>query len=316
MGSSINLHTFIQRLGLRDYGITWQGYKFQHEAVKKLYRIELAALFAIKVQQKLNRQEPDLFDQELNILLAHYGPQIWPTGTANRDHLLQPTGDSSYPSQLEYPRDTKILKDGLRGMILARQRYPKFDPDSVITRTRRHSILFPQGKPSRAVRPTGPRKDTIDTSHVPHSAPEMLGSESSIGTSSALEPSAVTSTRSLPEDPEASKVPFLVGVYLYSETITEKMSQGQVAKNPIWIEFPGSWISADYWFSEVNRAFGADCMHMVFSLIGHSQLQNVRVDQGHPDAQKSFNGVIDTICNAGLTVLGEYPLLEVYVGYS
>lgn len=209
------------------------------------------------------------------------------------------------------------LKDCLRGIILARQKHRSFDPDGTIARARQDSILFPRGAPSSAVQPTRPRKDTIDTSHFPYPAPEILGSESSIGPSSALEQSAVASrTRSRPEDPEASKVPFLIGIYLYSDTITEKMSQGQVAMNPIWVEFPGSWITANYWFSRISRALGDKCMYMVFSLLGHSELQNVRVDRGHPEAQKTLNGIIDTICDAGLTVLGEYPLLEVYVGYS
>jgi hypothetical protein len=103
---SLPLHVFVQRLGLRDCAPGWHGYQFKHEAVKKLYKTELSVLFGILVQQKLDRLDPDLFDQELETLLAHYGPQIWPTGPADRDHLLLPTEGSPYPSQLQYPRDT------------------------------------------------------------------------------------------------------------------------------------------------------------------------------------------------------------------
>lgn len=83
--------------------------KFDHPAIKHLYKIEITHLFArlfLDDGKTLKRDDPLLFEKELDDLLAEYGPKIWPEiGKGDRSHLRQADEDSYYPADLVYPKN-------------------------------------------------------------------------------------------------------------------------------------------------------------------------------------------------------------------
>jgi hypothetical protein len=74
-----------------------------------VYRVELPVLFGRLLRDEspiLNRDNPLLFEEELDDLLQEYGPQVWPElGAGSRDHLREPQEGTPYTSDLVYPRD-------------------------------------------------------------------------------------------------------------------------------------------------------------------------------------------------------------------
>ncbi|KAH3981000.1 hypothetical protein HBH51_050050 [Parastagonospora nodorum] len=117
-----SVHAELQSLGLRSYNTSARAV-FKHEAVNRLYREELPSLFRILVRDQgstLDRDDPALFDKDLDQLLREYGPLIWP-GEGNRDHLLTARVGTPYESDLVYPRDSTVLKSRLRRNILAKK---------------------------------------------------------------------------------------------------------------------------------------------------------------------------------------------------
>ncbi|KAF2473176.1 uncharacterized protein BDR25DRAFT_341326 [Lindgomyces ingoldianus] len=137
---------YIEALGLRTFGkevedptVIVKRPKFNNEYVRRLYKIELLALWGLLLRDEgttLDRDDPDLFDEELDDVLEEYGPRIWPkSASANRSHLRTPHPGSLYPKELVYPRDKKVLKQHLRSIILCKKdNSPNRDVDALINK--------------------------------------------------------------------------------------------------------------------------------------------------------------------------------------
>lgn len=98
------VHAHLKALGLRtqNTGATLTRPVFASKVVLRLYREEVGALFGILCRDGLDREDPNLFDAELDALLADLGPLIWPKpGEGDRQYLRD-------DSDLEYPRDTAV----------------------------------------------------------------------------------------------------------------------------------------------------------------------------------------------------------------
>jgi hypothetical protein len=98
------VHAHLEALGLRtlNTSVLLTRPVFASKTVYRLYRKEVGALFGILCRDKLDRDDPDLFDAELETLLADLGPLIWPKpGEGDRQCLRD-------DSDLEYPRDTAV----------------------------------------------------------------------------------------------------------------------------------------------------------------------------------------------------------------
>jgi hypothetical protein len=108
------VHKEVERLGLRTHNrdSNTTRPKFQNAAVIRMYRQEMNYLFAVLCVGEgsvLSRNDPQLFDKELNDLLKEFGPLIWPMpGEGSRDHLRQPQADTLYKEELVYPRDSAV----------------------------------------------------------------------------------------------------------------------------------------------------------------------------------------------------------------
>lgn len=107
----------VELLGLQSYGTTPKSRKrpcpvFRYKPVIELYKIELPSLFGLLHRNEgpvHDRNDPRLFDKELETLLTIFGPQIWPEiGHGSREHLRKPQEDTLYTSDLVYPRDSAM----------------------------------------------------------------------------------------------------------------------------------------------------------------------------------------------------------------
>jgi hypothetical protein len=85
---------------------------FRHGAVLRLYKSEIPSNFGILLRDGgsiLSRDDPKLFDEELETLLESYGPRIWPNiGGGDREHHLDPQPGTMYDSEIVYPRDKRM----------------------------------------------------------------------------------------------------------------------------------------------------------------------------------------------------------------
>lgn len=166
---SMRVHEEIERLGLRVYNnnnsvSTNTRPVFKNADVLRLYRLEIPALFGILLRDEgsvLSREDPNLFDKELDKVLEEFGPLVWPVsgGEGSRDHLRVPQENTLYTKELIYPQDTaqyvltaiairKLtlyrLKDGLRNLILAKKARPDIDVQALIEKRHKdaHMKLF------------------------------------------------------------------------------------------------------------------------------------------------------------------------------
>ncbi|KAF2111724.1 hypothetical protein BDV96DRAFT_581664 [Lophiotrema nucula] len=145
---------YIEALGLRTYGKELEDPKvlvrrpvFKHEDVLRLYRKEIPALFGQLLRDErdgghtLNRDDPNLFDRELEVLLTELGPRIWPEpGKGDRSHLREPKRDSMYEMELSYPRDKSVLKGYIRNIILSKSSRSDINIEALINKEgERHS---------------------------------------------------------------------------------------------------------------------------------------------------------------------------------
>lgn len=108
------IHEYVELLGLQTYGHEEVKRRpvFRSKPVIELYKTELTLLFGLLHSDQgaaHDRNDPLLFDQELNTLLKTFGPQIWPElGQGSRGHLLKPQVGTLYTSDLVYPRDNAM----------------------------------------------------------------------------------------------------------------------------------------------------------------------------------------------------------------
>jgi hypothetical protein len=106
-----SVHEQLDRLGLRTYNTAWNNGRvvLKHKAALQLYHQELPSLFGILLRDEgtiLSRQDPQLFDKELEELLQEFGPLIWPeVGKGSREHLFDALAGTLYESDLIYPHD-------------------------------------------------------------------------------------------------------------------------------------------------------------------------------------------------------------------
>jgi hypothetical protein len=110
---------YVESLGLQTFGREREDPShivrkpiFTYEPVIALYKVELQALSGRFIRDKkqgtlLDRSSTNLFSEELDVLLANYGPLIWPEpGRGSRRHLREPQEGTRYPHDLIYPRDS------------------------------------------------------------------------------------------------------------------------------------------------------------------------------------------------------------------
>jgi hypothetical protein len=85
---------------------------FRHDAVLRLYKLEIPHLFGILLRDEgsiLSREDPKLLEEELETLLQTHGPRIWPKIVGgDRQHLLKPQAGTVYESKVVYPRNKNI----------------------------------------------------------------------------------------------------------------------------------------------------------------------------------------------------------------
>ncbi|KAF2738115.1 hypothetical protein EJ04DRAFT_574090 [Polyplosphaeria fusca] len=140
MGGRVN--ELIEALGLRTFGaelhdpaVVVKRPKFLHDDVIQLFKKEIPALFGTLVKNEgatLDRNNLNLFDKELDDLLAVFGPKIWPElGHGDRTHLRQPSSDSHYKTPLVYPKDRDLLKKHIRNIILSKKSRPDTDATKI-----------------------------------------------------------------------------------------------------------------------------------------------------------------------------------------
>jgi hypothetical protein len=117
LNRATGVHAQLESLGLQTYNDTSGGVVtraiFKFEPVKRLYKIEISALFGILIRDEaiLDREDPKLFDEELEKLLLEYGPVVWPVpGEGSRDHLCTAQMGTLYEADLVHPHDSAILK--------------------------------------------------------------------------------------------------------------------------------------------------------------------------------------------------------------
>lgn len=97
--------------------------RFRHRPSAKLYKVKISGLFHkldSDNEGKYTRSDPLLFDKELDLILAQFGPEIWPDKEP-RPHLRVPDATSRYDRNLYYPQDKEILKVRIREVILAKR---------------------------------------------------------------------------------------------------------------------------------------------------------------------------------------------------
>lgn len=107
----IGVTEILETLGLKDHSTSRQRTRavFVYEPLLRLYKLEIPSLFGLLLRDEgtfLDRDDPALFQVELEKLLIEFGPRIWPLpGQGPRDHLLKPSESSLYTSDLVYPKD-------------------------------------------------------------------------------------------------------------------------------------------------------------------------------------------------------------------
>jgi hypothetical protein len=108
------VHAQLKALGLRTCNSEQQPARavFEAEAVNRLYKHEISALFGILCRDQgtvLDRNDPLLFDKDLDKLLIEFGPLIWPRlGEGDRKHLHEAQAGTTYDTNLSYPRDAAV----------------------------------------------------------------------------------------------------------------------------------------------------------------------------------------------------------------
>jgi len=144
------VYAHLEGLGLQTLNDSSAGVKnraiFTFQPVIRLYKLKIPALFGVLLRDEaiLDRDDPKLFDDELETLLREFGPFVWSVpGEGSRDHLRTAQTGTLYVTDIIYPRDAAILKDRLRGLILSKRSNHGTDIQALIDKTH-HVIMHPK----------------------------------------------------------------------------------------------------------------------------------------------------------------------------
>jgi hypothetical protein len=320
------VHAELQSLGLRSYTTSARAV-FKHEAVNRLYTEELPSLFRILVRDQgstLDRDDPALFDQELDQLLREYGPLIW-QGEGNRDHLLTARVGTSYESDLVYPRDSGVyvrlqevmrrfelmifsLKSRLRRNILVKKIIHGVDYQAQMEKNAgsSDSPAFTTAKASsqttlmRTIRRTS-NEDTHTDDHSPLD-------ESMVRTNTRKQ--AITET-------DSTYIGFShVQLRLYRKTKLSFAGTNSpvLAFGSIFLKLDGT--TSHDCFHRVCERISTDCSFMVFHFPEDMyQVGSIRLDRGSAVSDATFQRVLGIFRNARkFPGDPQYRSLEVEIG--
>jgi len=295
-----SVHAELQSLGLRSYTTSARAV-FKHDAVNRLYREELPSLFRILVRDQgstLDRDDPVLFDKELDQLLREYGPLIWPgEGEGNRDHLLTAKAGTPYESDLFYPRDTAVIKSRLRRNILVKK---------VI-----HGVDYQAQMEKKAGGSNLPTLNTARQSYRTALSGDFLGIFKE-GSSMYSSDDSVIGPATRQHDHDSSHVGFShVQLRLYRKTYR---SPPVLAFGSMFLNLDGT--TSHDWFNLVCERISTDCSFMVFQFPEDMYpAGSIRMDRGSGDSDATFQRVLGIFRNTRRLPGGpQFRSLEVEVG--
>lgn len=294
------MHAELQSLGLRSYTASARAV-FKHDAVNRLYREELPSLFRILVRDRgstLDRDDPVLFDKELDQLLGEYGPLIWPgEGEGNRDHLLAAQAGTPYESDLVYPRDTAALKSRLRRNILAKK---------VI-----HGVDYQAQMEKKAGGSDSPTLKTVRQSYLTTLKGKLPGIDKEDSSMYSSDDSVIGPT-TRQHDHDSSHVGFShVQLRLYRKI---DLSPPVLAFGSMFLKLYGT--TSHDWFNLVCERISTNCSFMVFQFPEDMyQAGSIRLDRGSGDSDATYQRVHGIFRNARrFPGDPQYRSLEVEVG--
>jgi hypothetical protein len=318
----MRVYNVIEGLGLRVYNNsnpTPTRPVFRNVAVLRLYRLEIPALFGMLLRDEgsaLSREDPNLFDKELDKVLQEFGPLVWPVpGEGNRDHLRVPQDNTLYTMELIYPHDAakyvhplinadklKLcrLKDGLRNLILAKKARPDIDVQALIEKRHKDANMkmFRRGS---AIIPTT-IQDEVNADSVSESEDSVMGD---------------TTTSRTVQDTTSSHTSYpIVELRLYRSDhhSLASVTGPTFAYKPMLL--PADCTTSHDCFRRVCEHIATDCSFMVFRLPEDMSLEGrIRVDRGSQAVENTFQKVLG-IFRKAKRFPGEpqYRSVEVEVG--
>jgi hypothetical protein len=320
----MGIHDEIEGLGLRVYNnnsskSTTTRPVFKDADVLRLYRLEIPALFGILLRDEgsvLNREDPNLFDEELDKVLEEFGPLVWPMpGGGSRDHLRVPQEDTLYTKELFYPQDTaqyvltvisihklKLcrLKDGLRKLILAKKARADIDIKALIEKRHKDANMRVFGNRA-ADTPAAVPKD-IDADRASESEGSVMGSNTRRGN---VEASASSQTG-------YSSVQ--LRLYRSVDDSLANVPGPTFSYGPMMLT--ADCTTSQDCFKHTCEHTATDCSFMIFELPEDMSLRGrIRVDRGSQAGENAFQEVLRSFRKAK-KFPGEpqYRSVEVEVG--
>ncbi|KAF2267959.1 hypothetical protein CC78DRAFT_613653 [Lojkania enalia] len=300
----------VEALGLRTFGkevedprIIVKRPVFTNKAVLQLYKTEIPSLFGRLLRDEgasLDREDPSLFNSELDKLLVEFGPQIWPQpGRGDRSHLRKPAKGTLYPSNLVYPRDQAILKKHLRNMILSKQARPDVDVDGLInkkgerhiSRSSKPAPATPQNKPSgKGCSGKAPKltSDRVRGTGSPSASHEYISSNSPTSVIGARTRGKQVQ-RDAPENSDRNPGYFQMELRLYRAS---SLASGHISPR-------GSLLltddyTSDECFSAISDEIQSDCSWIIFQLPEDmSENATIRVERGTRGSEAMFQRVLN-----------------------
>ncbi|KAH5023418.1 hypothetical protein HBI70_056750 [Parastagonospora nodorum] len=303
-----SVHAELQSLGLRSYTTSARAV-FKHEAVNRLYREELPSLFRILVRDQgstLDRDDPALFDKELDQLLREYGPLIWP-GEGSRNHLLTARFGTPYESDLVYPRDSTVLKSRLRRNILVKKIIHGVDYQAQMENAGgSESPAFTTAKASSQTTPMRTLRRTFNEDTHTNDHP-------------SLDDSVMGATRRQQTIMETDSS--YIGFSHVQLRLYRKIKLGFSGTNGPVFAFGSMLLKLDGTtshdcFHRVCERISTDCNLMVFHFPEDMyQAGSIRLDRGSADSDATFQRVLSIFRNARkFPGDPQYRSLEVEVG--
>ncbi|KAF2026177.1 hypothetical protein EK21DRAFT_39146, partial [Setomelanomma holmii] len=324
----------IEALGWRTYnnpdGVVNRPI-FKFEPIIRLYKVELSHLFGILLRDEgavLNREDPMLFDKELEKLLHEYGPLVWPhpeNDNRNRQHLRDAQAETLYEQGLMYPRDVTILKDRMRHLILAKRANSSTNVQALIGKRHKDArlkVLKTTGS-SASTGSSRKRARGSGVSRVPRSSFVSYDSSLDIDDDddtngdSESEDSVIGYTPRQRAPPEAAKPQSnfsRVELRLYRRTSISG-PYGPVKPYGPWF-LTSDCATAHKCFTRLCQEIKTDCSFMVFRLPEDMSMNgSVRVNRGAVDAEPKFQRVLEIFRKAKkFPGVPQYRSVEVEVG--